>query len=638
MEVLLFYYKTERMNYVDSINTNLSINTINKIEPLKIRLKNIFNDRIGFIVFSSVLLQSIIFIQIIQTDGASKLNTNITDSIFWNIKVSILFELIIISFSLLFSGFLRLAYLIAVNLVFSALLIGDLWYFRGFQDFLSFHSFGEAKNLNDFFKNIMTMSRFIDLFFIVDNIIIISLTVLLRNKYRFMKRNFKLFSVLFFIPVIILVYLHMTLDYNGEDYEGLTLFKTKYVPLTTMQDLTPLGYHFYDAAMYLNDLSLHKLSTEEKNEITKWLNYKNESLPDNEYSAMLKGKNIIFIQVESLENFVINQKYNGETLTPNLNKLLNNSLYFSNIYAQVNNGNSGDADLMANASILPLRRGSTFFRYPDNQYNTLAKLLKEENYKTQSMHASNGTIWNVSAAIKNFGFDESYDYNNIQNADVYGMGITDKSFFSIVLNSLEKEKSPFFYYTVTVSSHVPFDIRDDMKSLNLTESFDKTSMGKYFQAIHYADEQIGNFINGLDKKGLLDNTMVVIYGDHEGVHKYYNDEITSLSEFQPWWNNDSKIPLIIYNKNIKGKEITTAGGEVDILPTTAYLIGLDKNKYENTTMGRNLLNTEKSYAILNDYRIIGKENLSSEDIDHINKSFDIADLILETNYFDRKDN
>ncbi len=605
-------------NNVKLLSTGSSI-----FEMLKAKSKHLISDSMSFAVFISIIAQSVLFLGIVQNDGASKISFTMTDLANSNIKIIVLQSLIIISFSFLFSKYIRLTYLLIINLLFSLLLVGDLWYFRGFQDFLSLNTLGETQNLSNLMLEISTMPRKVDLIFLVDNLIILYLSVFSRKRYRALKRQKSIFSILFTASIFIMYSMHISPAHQ-------------YVPILTMKNLTPLGYHFYDALLYAEDVDLHILSEKEKTQINQWLAYKNENLADNEYSGMLKGNNVLFIQVESLENFVINQKYNGQTITPNLNKLLSNSLYFSNFYSQINNGNSGDADLMANASVLPLRRGSTFFRYPNNQYNTLGKLLQAENYNTQSMHASSGVIWNVSQALKNFGFNKSFDMNSFENADIWGMGVTDKSFFSYVSDSLEKETDPFYYYTVTVSSHMPFEIRDDMKSLNLSQNFNDTIMGKYLQSIHYADEQIGNFINELDKKGILDNTMIVIYGDHEGVHKYYNDQLQSINEDQSWWNNNSKIPFIIYNKNIKGKEITTAGGEVDILPTTAYLLGIDKSKYENTSMGRNLLNTEKSYAILNDGTIIGKENLSQEDIDHISKSFDIADLIIQANYFNKK--
>ena len=87
---------------------------------------------------------------------------------------------------------------------------------------------------------------------------------------------------------------------------------------------------------------------------------------------------------------------------------------------------------------------------------------------------------------------------------------------------------------------------------------------------------------------------------------------------------------------MEGKEFKTYGGQVDFLPTIAYAYGIDKSSYENTTLGRNLLNTSKSFALLSDGEIIGKKGLSKADIDHINRSYEISDMIVRSNYFKKK--
>ena len=121
-------------------------------------------------------------------------------------------------------------------------------------------------------------------------------------------------------------------------------------------------------------------------------------------------------------------------------------------------------------------------------------------------------------------------------------------------------------------------------------------------------------------------------GDHSGIHKYNNDEMTQLSKTEPWMNNNYEVPFIIYNKEIKGENIKTIGGQIDVLPTLASLMGVDKSKYESTSMGRNLLNTNKSYALLNDGTIVTDKKLSQADTAHINKSFEVSDFIVKTNY------
>jgi len=599
---------------------------------IKSKLLYILNDRLGLLVFLLVILESLLFTNILLSDGAAKISFNAFT--FDKVKLNILFALIPLSLTYLFSERIRFWLLVIIKLLYSILLVGDFWYFRGFQNFLSLHNLGETGNLHNLGGTAFAMTRSIDIIFVVGNVLFLVLALLWRKKYKSGKRQLSVFAIMFLIPFLMLFSMHVQLDYKGSELDGQALFKTQYIPSSTMNILTPIGYHFYDTLMFVKDNLPIKLTTAQKDDIKQWLDYKNEDLPDNEYTAKFKGKNVIFIQVESLENFVINQSVNGQAITPNLNKLLKNSLYFSNLYEQVNNGNSGDADLMVNASVLPVRRGSTFFRFPQNQYNTLPDLLKEEdNYYSRSLHSADGNIWNLNKGLANFSFNSAWDMKDFTNSPIFNMGVTDESFLNTVSTLPQKDKAPFYYYAVTVSSHIPFVMPTNMKGLKLDAALDKTAMGAYFQAVNYTDKQIGNFIKTLDAKGVLDNTEIVIMGDHCGVHKYYEDEVDSLPQKQAWWDNDSRVAFMIYDKNMAGKEIKTIGAQIDVMPTIASLMGIDESKYKNTTIGRNLLNTNKGYALLNNGTIVGADKLSAEDITHIKKSFSISDFITQTDYF-----
>lgn len=592
----------------------------------------IFTDKFTIFTFIIIYLKNILFMNVLSTNGAASINLKV-DNIYLYPFLALFFSLLLISFSFLAGKRLHLWLIILTNLFLSILLVGDLWYFRGFHDFLNFHLLGEMSNLNNLSSSVLSMARPIDLIFVVDNLILILFAFLFKSYSKnYIKQKWN-FIITFSLSVFIIMLAHISLDYHGKDYHGPELFKTQWIPYSTMRNLSPIGYHIYDTVMFLQDNMPYHLSSSEKTNIAKWFNYKNENLPDNNYKGIFTGKNLIIIQVESLENFPINNSIDGEEVTPNLNKLLKNSLYFSNYYEQVNTGTSADADLMTNTSIYPIRRGSTFFRFPNNKYNTLSNMLTEKSYSSKALHSDYGYYWNVEKALVNFGFGEFKDMQSFDTSDTFWMGITDESFFKQVDNLAEKQKNPFYYFTVTSTSHSPFKMPDKFKNLKLDKDLDNTYMGGYLQSISYADKQIGMFLQNLDKQGILENTVVVIYGDHNGVHKYYSDEIAKITPKEPWWDNGGKIPLIIYSKGLQGENIKTIGGQVDLLPTIAYTLGIDENIYKNTTMGRNLLNTKKSFALLNNGTIMGKESLSSEDIKHVEDSFNIADKIIRSNYF-----
>ncbi|MNP41867.1 Lipoteichoic acid synthase 1 [compost metagenome] len=143
------------------------------------------------------------------------------------------------------------------------------------------------------------------------------------------------------------------------------------------------------------------------------------------------------------------------------------------------------------------------------------------------------------------------------------------------------------------------------------------------------------FLEELDKKGLLDNTVVAIEGDHTGVHKYYNDKVEELKNPESWWldKEDSSVPLIIYQKNLQNSfKSDIAGGQIDIMPTLAYLMGIDESKYINTALGRNLLKTNKSFAVMTNRSVRG--TLSEEEKEFYINSLELSDKMIKSDYFE----
>lgn len=620
----------ERMPVLKNIaNTKIS-------SKIKDMVMYILKDDMAIITFLLIFAKSVLMINVLGTSNASKIDFSSIPTELASPLLYILFASAFISVTYLFKKRSHLWSLIILNALISILFVGDLWYYRGFKAFLGPYVLGESQNLTNLSSCVKTMLRPVDFVFVVDIIVMIVLAVIKNKKYAQKEKVGGIFAILFFIPFAILMSLHFKYDFKSQDAGGPVYFKTQWVQLSTMRNLTPLGFHVYDTISYFYDKVPYQITDTDKKEIQTYLNYKNENLPANQYKGMFKGKNLIVIQTESLENFVINQKEDGQEITPNLNKLLNNSLYFNNYYEQIYNGNSSDADLMTNTSVLPIRSGSTFFRYPDNKYKTLPEIMEKYGYNTTALLSDYGYYWNWSNAISHFGFNQYGDINAFPIKDIYWMGLTDESYFNQLIPKVESQKQPFFDFFITDTSHTPFKIPDSFKGLNFDKSFDDTYMGQYLQAINYTDRQIGNFLNQLDKKGYLDNSVVVIYGDHCGVHKYYPDQIAKIDPQESWWDNGGRIPLIIYSKGMQGKEISTIGGQVDLMPTILYMMGVNENEYKNTTMGRNLLNTKRGYAILADGTIEGKENLTQKDIDNIKKSFDVADKVTESDYFSNK--
>lgn len=552
------------------------------------------------------------------------------------------FILIFLSFALLFKGKGRVIYLFIIDAIITALIVLDVTYFRGFYTMPSALLLTQTANLDNMGGTIMSMFSNMDFLFILDFIVLGIFVFFTRKSYTTVKRRAPIsFLVIFISSIVFIAYVPFNLHIlKNEDVKNGYIF-SNYDPTNTARYFSPLGYHIFDAYNVYQDSKPYELEAEDKNQIDKFYASK-ENLPDNEYAGLLEGKNLLVIQVESLESFIIGKEVNGQKITPVMDDLISKGLYFPNIYEQVNEGTSSDADLMINTSMFPVRRGSTFFRYPGNTYNSLPNLLEEKNYSTIAIHPDKGSFWNYVNGLTGIGFDKFVDFFSFdENSEMMGLGLSDESYFTQVVPMIKELKEPYYAFTVTLTSHGPFDsIPEEKKVLGLDEELDKNEMGGYFESIKYTDTQIGEFLKKLDSEGLLDNTVVVIEGDHTGVHKYYNSSIEKLSNKEDWYldNGHHTVPFIIWSKDMtEGKTFDVKGGQVDIMPTLLYLLGVENEKYINTALGRNLLNTNKSFAALTNLDVVG-DNLTEEEKEMYKNIMLLSDKMIRSNYFENENN
>ena len=584
-------------------------------------------------IFLVVVLQvkSMMLLSMLRTPGSASMNFGImyfTPPAIW---AHIAIITLIASFVYLFRGKGRMWAAIVIDILVTILFIADIWYYRVNGTFLSIRHIIEPGIFNPIGKSLFNFKP-IDLLFLLDFVILFlvyKFTGLKNVKYKSsLKTRLIAFISVFGISAIVIGFGHYYLDIAKKSDK--VLFRIAWAPFQTFSDISPLGYHGYDIYYYTNKEMT--LTEAQKNEIKTWFDENKEDLPDNKYKGMFEGKNLIAIQVESLENFVIGQKVYGQEITPNINKLLKNSLYFDNIKEQNNSGISSDCDLMVNTSMLPVRNGSTFFGYPWTEYNTLQDLLNSKGYNTISTHPEVPGNWNWAEAHKSFKADKIWDASQFDQSEVIGLGMSDESYLKQIGDKLKNEKQPFYTFLVTLTSHGPFEVPKDKQYLNLPEDLNENMLGAYFQSVRYTDEAIGKFINQLKEEGLLENTVIMLYGDHCGVHKFYEDDIKDAPLEGDWWkDNEKEIPFMIYNPSIKGETISKEGGQIDFLPTIAYLLGFNRDAFESTSMGRVLVNTNRNAIILNDGEIIG--NPTPKEKAHLEKSFNIADMVIQGNYF-----
>lgn len=347
----------------------------------------------------------------------------------------------------------------------------------------------------------------------------------------------------------------------------------------------------------------------------------------NKYTGIFEGKNVITIHAESLQAFTLGLSFNGEEVTPNLNKLVSEGIYFNNFYAQVGVGTSSDSEFTYATSLLPSNNGTVFVNYYNNHFKTIQNMLKDKGYYVFSMHGNVGDFWNRDTMHLNMGYDKFYSKNSFVIDEEYGLGLSDKSFFRQVVPMIKEINTlgkPYYGTLITLTNHTPWRGASEYSDYQVITSkvidgetitndyLENQVIGKYIKTVNYMDEAIGQFIQDMGKEGLLDNTVIVIYGDHDArlgkkqleyLYNYdivnnrlYDKEDPEYQEFNEYdYELSKKVPYIIWTKDMnEGIVKDTPMGMIDTSVTIGNMLGI-YNKY---ALGKDIMNINKEEGIV----------------------------------------
>ena len=365
-----------------------------------------------------------------------------------------------------------------------------------------------------------------------------------------------------------------------------------------------LTYHVVDARNMLRGLMFKETLPEgEVEEIARRFAAVKAPSPHDapKFYGAAKGKNLIIIQVESLQHFVLGLKIKGVEVTPNLNKFLKESVLFSRVYNQTALGNSSDSELLANAGLYPAASGVAYVRFARNYYDALPKVLARNGYSTLALHGDKPGFWNRNHMYPALGFQRFVSRLDMDDSEIVGMGISDRSFFKQSVKILAKERQPFYAFMVTLSSHYPFDFpellsRSDLKVGDL----DGLLIGNYLKSMRYLDSQFGMFVKELKSAGLADSSLIMVYGDHTAIPEWDRGELERVMrrdlKQKYAWRSILRIPLII--RFPRGAhpyvDTTTPSGLVDVPKTAANLLGMDYS----SGFGRNVFAPYKGEPVI----------------------------------------
>lgn len=556
---------------------------------------------------------------------------------------AILADLVVVSaigsLGYLFKPKNRFPYYMTMNIFLTAICMINSVYYTFYTSFASVSMLSLTQYIGDVgdavVENVLQIKDLVYIFSPI-TLIIVNLKLKKKNYYKRFElkadRRKKTLKTLSFSGILLIIFL---ISLSPLDYSRFyKQWNKEYIVMK-------FGIYIYQGEDLVVSLqpkinSMFGYNRAEK-EFTDYFKDRNEYTGTNEYTNIFEGKNVILIHGESMMRNAMDLSFNGIEVTPTLNRLAKQGMFFSNFYSQVSVGTSSDSELTYNTSLMPTKSGTAFVSYSDRTYISTPKLLKEKGYYTFSMHANNADFWNRRAMHKSLGYDRFYsktDYK-VTKDNTIGLGLSDKEFFKQSVAKIKKiseQHDKWYGLTIMLSNHTPFsdvekygdysvDIKETVtKEDGTTEEvtypyMEGTKLGNYFKSLHYADSALGEFIDELDAEGLLDNTIIVLYGDHDArlpradYNKLYNYNMEThefLSEDDPNYKEyDSfqyeigrRVPFIIWSKDMEGtklnQEVTNVMGMYDVMPTLGNMLGFN-NKY---ALGHDIFNIKDNNIVV----------------------------------------
>ncbi|MBM7565373.1 LTA synthase family protein [Paenibacillus sacheonensis] len=479
----------------------------------------------------------------------------------------------------------KLVYYVTVNLLVTAIFFAVIMYYKYFGIIVTYHALEQVNQVTAVKSSVFSLLDPYYLFIFLD--IIVFFVLLFRRKRALdWKRMSQLPLNRAIVSAVFIVSLALCLF-------NILPNRASMNEIVKAEDMGILNYELYTL------FSDPKQPTLPMSEITQAAIDREKGIEEPaspKYWQASKGKNLIIVQMEAFQNFLVGLTIDGQEITPNMNKLAKAHIYFSNFYQQVGQGNTSDAEFVVNTSFYTPPTGAASVVYTDRALPSLPKLLQANGYQTATFHTNFVEFWNRSELYKAIGFEKYYDQNWFGKDDTVFFGPSDEVLYQKTAEQLgEMQKSgPFYSQLITMSSHHPFTIPERKYKIKLPARYDGTFVGDYIRAQNYADYALGLFIDDLKKRGIWDNSVFVIYGDHLGlpIYSLNNDEKKLMKEIygRDYANTDMiNIPLIISAPGVtKPMELKETGGQSDIMPTVANLLGISLQ--DHIHFGQDLLN------------------------------------------------
>ncbi|MDN6689909.1 MAG: LTA synthase family protein [Lactococcus sp.] len=488
-------------------------------------------------------------------------------------------------------------------------LFSNATYFGEFTDFITVNTMlASSKVAAGLGQSALNLFNFTDLFFVIDFLIIGLL--MWRKVIRFDHRAFSKRAGFAITSLSILAF---TVNLFMAEIDRPELLSRGFSNTYVVRYLGLVPFTVYDG---INTYKTNQVRKEAKPtdvaEVQKYVS-DNHAKPNPDTFGIAKGKNVIYIHLESFQQFLINYKLKAidpttkqekeYEVTPFLNSLFGSkeTFAFDNFFHQVKAGKTSDAETLMENSFFGLTQGSFFVSNGGkNTFQSAPDILSQVGgYTSAVFHGNVGSFWNRNETYKRLGYNYFFDqtYFNVDKSNSFQYGLHDKFLFGDSIEYLEHLQQPFYTKFITVSNHYPYvKFAGDEGGFPLATTSDDTING-YFATANYLDTAVKEFFDYLKASDVYKNSVIVLYGDHYGISNSRNPQLAELlgKNKETWSSYDDamlqRVPYMIVVPGMdKGRVDHTFGGEIDNLPTLLHLLGIDNSKYPQ--LGQDLLSPD----------------------------------------------
>lgn len=562
---------------------------INKIANSELII--IYTGIILFIKMCFFYEQTIYFSEIMQKDIVAK---------------TFIYSMYLVTILFILKNRARFIFSNVLNLIFSTIMFADEVYYNYSSSLISVAQISNLQYSEQISATIGDLVNIKQIFYFVDLIIVLFLVLKKFIKVEKIKRKTWKPAILY--TVIMTVIFGSTIqNYVSEAKE------CRYNKKMQLEKGTLYTFHYLDVQSNMNLKKTAKYKT--KSDVVDAYNNLRQNYNEtynedlHNLKEMAEGKNVILLQLESMQNFVVGKSINGKEITPNINKFLSENIKIDNMIIQ-SYSTTADSEHSAMTSLYPLENGMAFAQYSGNKYNDIFEIYKKKDYHTVYMHGNEGTFWNRQNVYNVLQVDDLDFIDSFEpDSELINNWISDESLYRQAVEKLKSVDGPFFSSIVASSSHTGFDLpglenKYDKVSIDVGEYKD-TYFGNYLEAVNYADYAFGKFIERLKQENLYDDTVIFIFGDHYGMQMHNEEMLKFIKDV----DHELNIPETEINyvnvvcgmriPGVQSQEINKVVSKLDIKPTLSYVSGIE----DDFSLGNNIFGN-KDFACLNNGVIV----------------------------------